>query len=288
MQPNRHRVPGALECTRMTDREEIAAPSNRFARAFNNPIMTGIAWVAGVLGLILSVYFYIQSEKKRDLAYYVNPAQAVVVQTGESSNLHVFFGNHEPSHELTSDVTAAQIAIWNEGNESIRPDNVLRQVVIRTIPSVPILETSIRKKSRDVVNVTLDQSHLNDGVVGIQWNILEQNDEAIIQIVYAGRPPINQIQVSGVIEGQGNIRQLRDVQQTKNVSAKPLTPKQFGTVFFIVALIMAIVGVVVGITKATSPSIPPPYVFAIMTIVLVAIGIFSILYFAAPPPIDFQ
>jgi hypothetical protein len=53
-----------------------------------------------------------------------------------------------------------------------------------------------------MVNVTLDQSHLNDGVVGVQWNILEQNDEAIIQIVYAG-PPTNKIQVSGVVEGQG-------------------------------------------------------------------------------------
>jgi hypothetical protein len=251
--------------------------------------MTGIAWVAGVLGLILSVYFYIQSEKKRDLAYYVNPAQAVVVQTGESSNLHVFFGNHEPSHELTSDVTAAQIAIWNEGNESIRPDNVLKQVVIRTNPSVPILEASIRKKSRDVVNVTLDQSRLNDGVVGVQWNILEKNDEVIIQIVYAG-PPTNQIQASGVIEGQGDIRQLRDVEQTqnKNASVKPISPKQLGTLFFAVAFILAVIGVFLGMRKARSPSIPPPYAFAVMAIVFAVLGIFSILYFSAPPPIDFQ
>src|ERR1700733_1814872 len=153
----------------MTENKDIAAPSgNWLARLFNNPVMTSIAWVAGVLGMILSIYFYIQSEKKRDLAYYVNPAQAVVVKTGESSNLHVFFGSHGNSQELTSDVTAAQIAIWNEGNESIRPDNVLRQVVIRTNPSVPILEASIRKKSRDVINFTLDQSRLNDGVVGVQ------------------------------------------------------------------------------------------------------------------------
>lgn len=251
--------------------------------------MTGTAWLAGVLGTILSIYFYIQSEKKRDLAYYVNPAQAVVVKTGESSNLHVFFGNHEPSHELTSDVTAAQIAVWNEGNESIRPDNVLRQVSIRTNPSVPILEASIRKKSRDVVNVTLDQSHLNDGVVGVQWNILEQDDEVIIQIVYAG-PPTNQIQASGVIEGQGDIRQLRDVgqNQNKNVSVKPYSPKQLGTFFFAVALIMAIIGVFLGIGKERSPSTPPPHIFAVMAIVFAVLGMFSILYFSAPPPIDFQ
>ena len=121
-------------------------------------VEVAIAWIATVLGFGLPIYFYIQSDKKRDLASYVNPAQAVVVKTGESSNLHVFFGNHEPSHELTSDVTAAQIAIWNEGNESIRPDNVLKQVVIRTNPSVPILEASIRKKSRDVVDLLPENS----------------------------------------------------------------------------------------------------------------------------------
>jgi len=272
----------------MTEHEDAAAPKSNWLDGFlTNPVVSAIGLAVGVLGLILSIYFYVQGTKKRDLLCYVNPAQAVVVKTGESSNLHVFYGNHEPSHELTSDVTAAQIAIWNEGNESIRPDNVLRQVVIRTNPSVPILEASIRKKSRDVVNVTLDQSHLNEGVVGVQWNILEQNDEAIIQIVYAG-PPTNQIQASGVIEGQGDIRQLRVVGQNKNVSAKPLSSKQLGTVFFVVALIMAIIGVFSGIRKARSASTPPPYIFAVMAIVCAVLGIFLILYFSGPPPIDFQ
>lgn len=272
----------------VTQHEDIATPSgNWLALLLRNPTVNAIAWIATVVGFGLTIYFYVRSDKKRDLAYYVNPAQAVVVKTGESSNLHVFFGNHEPSHELTSDVTAAQIAVWNEGNESIRPDNVLKQVVIRTNPSVPILEASIRKKSRDVVNVTLDQSHLNDGVVGVQWNILEQNDEAIIQIVYAG-PPTNKIQASGVVEGQGNIRQLRDLEENKNVRVQPTSPKQLGIIFFVVALILAIVGIFVGIRKARSPSTPPPFYFAVFAIVFAVIGICSFLFLAPGPPIDFQ
>jgi hypothetical protein len=40
--------------------------------------------------------------------------------------------------------------------------------------------------------------------------------------------------------------------------------------------------------KARTPSTPSPYFFAAMAIVFAVIGIFSILYFSVPPPIDFQ
>jgi len=181
---------------------------------FSNPIVGMIGWSATILSLFLGIYFYIQSTKKRDLVYYVNPAQAVVVKTGETSNLHVSYGDRE----LKSDVTAAQIAIWNRGNESIRPESVLEPVTIRTSPSVPILEASIRKKSRGVVDITLDQSRLSEGVVGMKWNILEQRDGAVIQIVYAGPPSIN-IEVSGVFEGQDQIRNLKYLEE--NVTKPP-------------------------------------------------------------------
>jgi hypothetical protein len=94
------------------------------SRLFSNPIFGIAASLASVLGLILSIYFYVQSTRKRDLVYLVNPVQAVVVKTGEATNLHVLYGDRE----LKSDVTAAQIALWNQGNESIRPENILEQV----------------------------------------------------------------------------------------------------------------------------------------------------------------
>jgi hypothetical protein len=189
---------------------QTARGRNWLMRQFSNPVFGIVASLASVLGLILTIYFYIQSTKKRDLVYFVNPAQAVVVKTGEASNLHVFYG----SGELKSDVTAAQVAIWNQGNDSIRPENILEQAVIRTDPSVPILEASVRKRSRNVVDVSLDQSRLGEGSLGVKWNILEQNDGAVIQIVYAG-PPTTGIRATGVIEGQKQIRELKDPQSAR-------------------------------------------------------------------------
>jgi hypothetical protein len=80
----------------MTQPEDVAAPrSNWLDRLLANPVVSAIGWAATVLGLILTIYFYVQSTKKRNLVYFVNPVQAVLVKTGESLNLNVFYGNHE-------------------------------------------------------------------------------------------------------------------------------------------------------------------------------------------------
>ncbi|HEY7401938.1 MAG TPA: hypothetical protein VIB39_00320 [Candidatus Angelobacter sp.] len=67
----------------------------------------------------------------------------------------------------------------------------------------------MRKKSRDVVDISLDQKHQEEGVVGFSWNILEQGDGGVIQVVYAGSPAATKIIVNGVIEGEHQIRQLQ-------------------------------------------------------------------------------
>ena len=163
---------------------------------FANPLVGLIGTLASIIGVLLAVFFYVQSTKFHELVYYVNPAQAIVVKTGEASRLRVLVGDRE----LKSDVTTAQIAIWNRGNQSLRPGDVLAPILIRTSPSVPILEVTLRKKSRDVVDISLDQKHLDDGIVGISFNILEQGDGGVIQLIYAGNPDKTRVTVGGVIE----------------------------------------------------------------------------------------
>src|SRR5690242_9415759 len=159
-----------------------AAPKKPSAvmRFFSNPIVGILGALASIISVPLAIYFFAQTTQFRELVYYVNPAQAIVVKAGEVSKLRVLIGDRE----LKSDVTTAQIAIWNRGNESLKPENVLVPVVIRTVPSVPILEAKIRTKSRDAIGFVLDESHLEDGIVGLSWKILEQGDGGVIQIVY--------------------------------------------------------------------------------------------------------
>jgi hypothetical protein len=256
-----------------------AAEAKWLMRLFSHPLVGMTGTVAGVLGLVLSVYFYVQSDKKPDFVCLVNPAQAVVVKTGESSALHVFFGDRE----LKSDVTAAQVAIWNRGNESIRPENILDQVTLCTNPQVPILEAVVRKKSRSVVDVSLDQSKLSSGVVGVKWNILEQGDGAIVQLVYAG-PPSTQIQITGVIERQNQIRELKERPvKERTFESNHFLEKAFGYIGILLGMVLLVMSLVVG-RYAGSRRLT---VYVGISLAYVAIGFFFLSLSPSGPPFGF-
>jgi hypothetical protein len=118
--------------------------------------------------------------------------------------VNVIYGGHE----ILSDITAAQIALWNAGKRPIRAEDVLTPITIRTDNSIPILEASVRKTSRDLINLAVDQSDISAGSLRITWKILEQNDGGIIQIIYAG-PAETRISADGAIVGQPNVHEVK-------------------------------------------------------------------------------
>src|SRR5205823_1030419 len=131
------------------------------------------------VGVVLAIYFFIEGQRHRELLYLVHPAKAVIVKAGQLSRLSV----NLDGKPLDTDVTAAQIAFWNQGSESIRREHVLLPFTLRTQPPVPIIDATIRKTSRDIVQIQLDKSGLQRGELGLSWNILERNDGAIVQLI---------------------------------------------------------------------------------------------------------
>lgn len=170
---------------------------------FSNPLVGVIGTLASVIGVVLAIYFYFNGAQHREFVYMVNPARAIVVKSGQASKLKVLFG----SEELHGDITAAQFAFWNQGKESIRNTNILETVMIVAEPSVPILEATVRKQSRDVVHVILDDHAASQGTLSLSWQILEAGDGAVIQIVYAGGTEVH-LKARGVIEGQHALKEL--------------------------------------------------------------------------------
>jgi hypothetical protein len=134
----------------------------------------------------------------------VNPVKTIVVKSGEASTLRVLHGDQD----IKGDATAAQVAIWNGGTESIRPESVLAPVRIVLRPTVPILEAKIRKETREIIGTAVDASRIAYGVVPVSWKILEHNDGAVIQLIYAG-PTETEIVVEGIVEGQPAVLRVR-------------------------------------------------------------------------------
>jgi hypothetical protein len=183
--------------------DEPTSKPNAFIDFFSRPIVGIAGSITSIIGLALSIYFFAVSREAPELTYFVHPAKAAVVRTGQMSRLSVQFDGQT----LTGDITAAQIAFWNAGRKSIRAENVLRPLVLKTGDKTKILEARIQKSSRDVVGLELDSSRLALGEVQIKWNILEQNDGGVIQIVYVSDESIP-LEAHAVLEGQPEIVRL--------------------------------------------------------------------------------
>jgi hypothetical protein len=139
------------------------------------------------------------------LTYLVHPAKTVIVKNGELSKLTVSVDGKP----ISSDLTGATVAFWNAGNEAIRPSHVLRPLVLWTDPPVPIVEVTIRKTSRAVVNpVVRRESREGHDRVAISWDILEADDGVLLQVIFAGSVDTNLV-AEATLEGQREIKRLQ-------------------------------------------------------------------------------
>ncbi len=92
-----------------------------------------------------------------------------------------------------------------------------------------------------MVGLKLDASRSSQGIVLVDWRILERNDGASIQIIYAGSPQVK-LAVDGVIEGQPRILSVHYPGEIKDATAQvettllPLWVKLFSSAVAFVLL----------------------------------------------------
>src|SRR2546428_5170955 len=155
---------------------------NPIVRFFSHPVVAALSSIAAIIGVPLAFYFYYAGIRSPNLTYHFHPVRTTVVKAGGASALKVLFAGNE----VRSDITVVQMALWNAGKEPIPGNNILTPIQIQTENSAPILEATIRKMSRAVNELALDQSQIGKGVIGVMWKILERDDGGVIQLIYAG------------------------------------------------------------------------------------------------------
>ncbi len=182
----------------MAEQQAALEKNNIFKNFISNPL----GWLStaiGVVGIILTVYFFTISREIAELCVGISSEKTIIFKKGENSKLKILY----EGREISSDITSTQILLWNNGKKSIRPSNVLKPVSV-VIPNCEILDAILIKESRPIINTKLETKYLSKGVLGLSWDILEKSDGCKIQLIYtAGQDaPINS---SGAIEGQKNI-----------------------------------------------------------------------------------
>ncbi len=172
-------------------------------RIFSRPIFEIIGLISSIIALPLSVYFYVESIQRPDLTISRNPSKLEVINAGTSSKLSVTYNGKQ----ISSDVSIAQLALWNQGKKPIKTEedkDILESIVIHANPEVEILQATVIKTSRNVIQFGIETNQLDQGRVPVKWKVLEQGDGGVIEIIYLGAPDV-EFDVDGVILGQKNI-----------------------------------------------------------------------------------
>jgi hypothetical protein len=160
----------------------------------------------GIVGILLGCFFYFNGKQYRELTFSVNPVKLEIVSANQASRLSVDF-NGKP---IKSDITTAQVALWNRGNLPIAGSDILtKQVIISTDPKTPILEASLKKIGRDVTPLFLNLNELQEGRILVNWEMLEKGDGGVVEVIYAG-PPDVKFNVEGAIVGQKEIERYNN------------------------------------------------------------------------------
>jgi hypothetical protein len=187
---------------------------------------------------VIGGFVTIWAEKTRELRYTVSPTRTSIVKAGATSALQV---SHE-GRPVTTDVSAVQIQVWNEGRESIRHQgNMLEPLIISTADGTSILEATIRQQTRPkIVDLALDDAQKDQGRIGVSWKILEQEDGGIIQLIIAGQPDVK-VKAEGVVEGKRPVREIVSFSRGTEVWVGLVIGLSF-VLFALVSLILLVQG----------------------------------------------
>ena len=178
-------------------------------------------WIPVIILLVLTLFgfsaniYRVFFPPKPDLRACINPIQTPIVQASSNSDLSISYKNVP----VNDNVTAVQVAFWNEGKLPVKADDVLKPIVIRFPDRVRLLEVKGITVSRDEAKLSTSTMQAQGDKflkpeVGINFKILEQNDGILLQFVYAG-PPEPKFTIEGSVVGQRNIKWANPNQKTR-------------------------------------------------------------------------
>lgn len=264
-----------------------AQERGKILKFFSYPIVGIIGTSASLLGLLLGIYFYFSSKEERELVYFINPVRTEIVKKGDFSRLNIYYD----SLKIHTDVTAIQIAFWNEGDLPIKKENILKNIEIN-IPA-EFLEVTVRKVSRDVTHFALDANNFNTKKIGLIWDILEEDDGGVIQIIYAGKSDLD-ISITGVIEGQKVINEYEYSGEIKSASEQfnmknPITNYILSSVLIILLIIL--ISTTFKMLKKYNIKYKTGKFYVISVVIIILFSLFTIILNALQsksiPPINF-
>ena len=188
------------------------------------------------VSILLSLYLYFAAEKKPFLSLYEVPQHALIASPQDNSGISMSLNGER----LIENVYATQFYVWNSGNETLRPENVWKDVKIIASDNVKIYSVKILKLSRESINFSISFAQKNKPrEIGLKWKFLEPSDGAIIQVIHSYDKS-----KSGIFKAQGEIEKQDAVNLTSSHIRKDGTYiEPSSIVIYTLLAVVAFVGV---------------------------------------------
>jgi hypothetical protein len=176
------------------------------ARLCKEHPIVGPLGVLGALASIIAVplafiFWCWPVTPKRELTYAIQPVRAAIVQVNRQSDIVVTY----KGQRITGDLCAAQVMIANAGAEPIEYADILGPVAL-VVSNAAVIECNTNIPAKDGTDF-LVETNIASGRINLSWKILEQGDNPVVQILYAGQRNAP-IVLEGRVKGQGPIKQV--------------------------------------------------------------------------------
>lgn len=157
-----------------------------------------IGSIFGLIGIILSIYFYSLSKQERVPVFEVSKFPTLIADTNDlnESKIKVLDSN---DHLIEGEVWSLEFIFYNIGNIPLKDEEILKNLEIRLTDFYSVvLDYRINIQSRpDIIEGSLKE--LSNGLL-LEYKILEEDDFIRGQIIFNGNSKTS-LKLTGTLEG---------------------------------------------------------------------------------------
>lgn len=162
-----------------------------------NLLILGLATCFTIIGLPLSIVFFVKGNKKKKITYNLKTNNIIANKEKKYNKLNLLYNEKE-----IDNFSSTKFAIWNSGNDIINNTDI-SDVDLLTIKLQEgiILDASIIQESNKVNEVRIKKD--GDNKIIIYFDYLGKLDGIVLQIIHTGIKS-DQFNFNGTIKGYGS------------------------------------------------------------------------------------
>lgn len=140
-----------------------------------------------IFSIALSVYFWQDSERRREPTYLVHKTAKIIDQKIPSKNISVV---DSTGQQIKNNVYVVETSFWNAGRVSIETSDVREPIYISLSPGVRILDYSIAAQLKStILDLNISENYNSkakedNAEILLTWKHLDPGLGARIQIIY--------------------------------------------------------------------------------------------------------